>query len=123
MREYVQRIRVALAKRIGGAGLTAQLGGPSASFRLTVVKGFAQLPPVAIDVPSEDPYRNDRLERREFGSGICRLLSYGSNSGVIILDGAWGTGKSTFLKMLAEQARKCRIAGAVARGRYAAPTD
>ena len=106
MRLYVKRLRVALARKIGGASLEQRPGGLSGSLKATVALGFAQLRPALIDVPSEDPYRNDRLERREFGTGICRLLSYGTNSGVIILDGAWGTGKSTFLKMLAEQARR-----------------
>ena len=106
MRVYIERLRVVLAKKVGGVGLENRLGGLTGNLRATVSLGFAQLRPRAIDVPSEDPYQNDRLERREFGTGVCRLLSYGSNSGVIIVDGAWGTGKSTFLKMLAEQARR-----------------
>ena len=106
MRLNIERLRVSLAKKVGGVSLEERLGGLTGTLRATVSLGFAQLRPRAIDVPPEDPYQNDRLERREFGTGVCRLLSYGSNSGVIILDGAWGTGKSTFLKMLAEQARR-----------------
>ena len=107
MRLYIERLRVALAKRVGGVGLGKLLGVQiTGKVRVTLVKGFAQLRPKTIDIPYEDPYRNDRLGRREFGTAVCRLLSYGSNSGVIILDGAWGTGKSTFLKMLAEHVRR-----------------
>ena len=105
MLKQIERLRLALARRIGGAALKKQMG-PRASFNLSVRLGFAQLRPVVVEVPAEDPYRNDKLERREFGTGICRLLSYGTNSGVIFLEGAWGSGKSAFLKMLAEQARR-----------------
>ena len=105
MLKQIEWLRLALARLIGGAVLKKQMG-PRASFNLSVRLGFAQLRPVVVEVPAEDPYRNDKLERREFGTGICRLLSYGTNSGVIFLEGDWGSGKSAFLKMLAEQARK-----------------
>ncbi|MCY3772541.1 MAG: P-loop NTPase fold protein [Gemmatimonadetes bacterium] len=106
MRSYIERLRVLLAKKIGHVGLESGLGGLKGSLKAAASLGFAQLRPRMIDVPTEDPFQNDRLERREFGAAVCRLLSYGSNSGVVILDGAWGTGKSTFLKMLAKQARR-----------------
>ena len=77
--------------------------GLTATFRLSVVT--PTLRPTTIPVPKDAPYRHDKLNREEFGTGLCKLLSYGDNSGAIILDGAWGTGKSTFLKMLTEQLR------------------
>ena len=77
--------------------------GPTATLRLSVVT--PTLRPTPIPVPKDAPYRHDKLKRQEFGTGLCNLLSYGDNTGAIILNGAWGTGKSTFLKMLAEQLR------------------
>ena len=102
MRKRIERLRVAVAKWTGRSAVRHSWAVGRATGRV----GFAQLRPKAIEVPTEDPYRNDKLKRREFGTGICRLLSYGTNSGVIFLEGAWGSGKSAFLKMLAEQARR-----------------
>ena len=73
------------------------------SAELTVVT--PTLRPPTISVPKDAPYRHDKLNREEFGTGLCQLLSFGDNTVAIFLNGAWGTGKSTFLKMLAEQLR------------------
>ena len=103
MRKFIKKLRFALAKKIGGAALK-QLG-PTSSIKGHATLGYAQLRPIVAQVPKADPYRHDKLNRSEFGTAVCRLLSYGTNTGVIFIDGVWGTGKSTFLKMLAKQIR------------------
>ena len=102
MRKLIDKLRFWLAKMIGGSTLE-QLGGYGISARLDVIT--PTLRPTAIQVPKDDPYRYDKLDRQDFGTGLCKLLSFGDNSGAIFLDGEWGTGKTTFLKMLAEQLR------------------
>ena len=80
-----------------------RLGSFEVSAKLNVTT--ATLRPTTVPVPKDAPYHHDKLNRQDFGTGLCKLLSYGDNSGAIILNGKWGTGKTTFLKMLAEQLR------------------
>ena len=101
MKELINKFRFWLAKIIGGSTLK-QLG-PTASMKLSVIT--PTLRPTTIPVPKDAPYSHDKLNREDFGTGLCKLLTYGDNTGTIILDGPWGTGKTTFLKMLVEQLR------------------
>ena len=91
MRELINKLRFWLAKKIGGP--TLKKLGPTVSAKATLFT--PTLRPTYISVPKDAPYRHDKLNREEFGTGLCKLLSYGDNSGAIILDGAWGTGKTT----------------------------
>lgn len=95
MRELINKFRLWLARKIGGPSLN-RLGSFEVSANLNVTT--ATLRPTTVPVPKDAPYRHDKLNRQDFGTGLCKLLSYGDNSGAIILDGKWGTGKTTFLK-------------------------
>ena len=47
----------------------------------------------------------DIFGRAEFGRGIANLLGISSDPLIIMLDAPWGTGKTTFIKMLAGHLR------------------
>lgn len=63
------------------------------------------LRPDCFEVPEENPYQHDALDRREFANSLSKLIQFGSGSGVIALDGGWGSGKTSFVKMWAQDAR------------------
>lgn len=53
-----------------------------------------------IEIPGENPFVNDKLDR----VGLCNILTdvvsfYGQSGCVMGLDGEWGSGKTTFVKM------------------------
>jgi hypothetical protein len=47
----------------------------------------------------------DIFQRAEFGKGIANLLASSSDPLVVVLDAPWGSGKTTFIKMLAGHLR------------------
>lgn len=51
-------------------------------------------------VPEEDPFRNDKLSRRDCVEAVCQILSIADEPIVIAICSPWGTGKTTFLRML-----------------------
>jgi len=51
------------------------------------------------EIDETNPFKNDKLGRSSFALPLTTLLSGASTPYVIALDGAWGTGKTTFLKM------------------------
>ena len=54
-----------------------------------------------IEIPEEDPFKYDKLKRQSCANTFDSLVKMYSNSGcVIALNGEWGTGKTTFIKML-----------------------
>lgn len=89
-----------LAQWVGGksyGGLTA------ASARVSV--DTPDIRPEEFEFESSRPYEQDWLGRAEFGAGLSRLAQYGSGSGVVLLDGHWGCGKTTFIQMWASSMR------------------
>lgn len=50
-------------------------------------------------VEDSDGFRNDVLQRQQFGEALSNLVSRSTDELVISLDGKWGEGKSTFVKM------------------------
>lgn len=56
------------------------------------------LPPV-VDIPPDDPYRNDLFKRHEFGKSLYALFKSVEDGVVVCVDAPWGEGKSTFAKM------------------------
>lgn len=52
-----------------------------------------------LEVNSDNPFRNDRLNRKEDIEFLTSLINTLSESFVISINAPWGTGKSTFLKM------------------------
>jgi len=53
-----------------------------------------------IDVPKDNPFKYDRLNRKEEVLNISTLLQNISSPIVFSINAPWGTGKSTFLRML-----------------------
>ena len=51
------------------------------------------------EIPPQDPYKNDLLNRREFGENLTKIISQITSPLTISVNGSWGTGKTIFLKM------------------------
>lgn len=88
-----------LAVRVGGQ----KYGGPTATARVSV--STPDIRPTEYDLQPVDPYAGDWLGRGEFGAGLATLTQYGSASGVVLVDGEWGSGKTTFVRMWAASLR------------------
>lgn len=53
-----------------------------------------------IEIDKEEPYLNDKLERKPVGETLKSIIDiYGSQGCVLAINGEWGTGKTTFIKM------------------------
>jgi hypothetical protein len=52
-----------------------------------------------IEIPDEDPFRNDVLERKESAEILTQFITLTSSPFVLAIDSPWGSGKSTFLTM------------------------
>lgn len=53
-----------------------------------------------IDIPEETPFQNDKFNRQSCANVFYNLVELYSQTGcVIALNGEWGTGKTTFVKM------------------------
>lgn len=50
-------------------------------------------------VEDSDGFRNDSLQRKNFGEALSNLVTRSTDELVISLDGKWGEGKTTFVKM------------------------
>ena len=61
--------------------------------------------PQEIDIPSDDPFRNDLLNRKEPAEILTQLIDGIEGPCVLAVDAAWGAGKTTFLKMWAQHLR------------------
>ena len=64
-----------------------------------------QIQPRDIDVPAEDPFRNDLLDRKQPAEILTHLVGSIEGPCVIAVDAAWGAGKTTFLRLWAQQLR------------------
>lgn len=59
---------------------------------------------IEIEIPKEAPFTNDRLNRGPIANNLTSLSNLFSDSGAVIsLDGEWGAGKTTFVKMWKQQ--------------------
>lgn len=54
-------------------------------------------PPLIVE--ESDAFKNDVLERKAYGEALLNLVQRSNDELVISLDGRWGEGKSTFIKM------------------------
>lgn len=52
-----------------------------------------------IDIIPEDPFRNCKLGRQEYADILRQIVSIYDNGCVLAINGEWGTGKTTFVKM------------------------
>ena len=61
--------------------------------------------PREIDIPTDDPFRNDLLSRRESAEILTHLIGSINGPCVLAVDAAWGAGKTTFLRLWAQHLR------------------
>ena len=52
-----------------------------------------------ITVEKDNPFKQDAFGREGFGQSLLKLVSISSDELVISLDGKWGEGKTSFVKM------------------------
>ena len=55
--------------------------------------------PIDIEVPDDDPFANDRLDRRDQVQAIAAILTKVEGPFVLAIDAPWGEGKTTFLRI------------------------
>ena len=55
--------------------------------------------PLLIEVPADEPFKNDLLGRKPFAESLAATLGGIEGPGVFAIDGQWGTGKTTFVRM------------------------
>ena len=57
-----------------------------------------------IDISDDNPFANDKLDRTPCANTFLALIKmYASTGCVVALNGEWGTGKTTFVKMLIQR--------------------
>ena len=64
-----------------------------------------RLQPLEIDIPAEEPFRNDLLSRKEPAETLTHLVGSIEGPCVLAVDAEWGAGKTTFLKLWAQHLR------------------
>ena len=64
-----------------------------------------RIQPPLVEVPDDDPFKNDLLGRKEFAETLASTLGAIEGPGVFAIDGGWGTGKTTFVRMFSQQLR------------------
>lgn len=64
-----------------------------------------RLQPLEIDIPAEDPFKNDLLSRKEPAEVLTHLVGSIEGPCVLAVDAEWGAGKTTFLKLWAQHLR------------------
>ena len=64
-----------------------------------------RIQPREIDVPEDDPFKNDLLGRKESVEVLTHLVRSFEGPCVLAVDAAWGNGKTTFLRIWAQYLR------------------
>lgn len=64
-----------------------------------------RIQPREIDVPEDDPFKNDLLGRKESVEVLTHLVGSLEGPCVLAVDAAWGSGKTTFLRIWAQYLR------------------
>ena len=59
------------------------------------------LRPTEFEAPRENPFANDRLNRKESVESLCSIIQNAQQPLVVSVEGAYGTGKSAYLRMCA----------------------
>jgi KAP family P-loop domain len=62
--------------------------------------GDMNLNPPPFEIDKEDPFAHDKIGRQPLADRITRVLEQSGDAMVLAIDGGWGTGKSTFARML-----------------------
>ena len=72
---------------------------------MTVRQGYLtmgiRLQPLEIEIPTDDPFKNDLLSRKEPAEVLTHLVGSIEGPCVLAVDAEWGAGKTTFLKLWA----------------------
>ena len=63
-------------------------------------------PKEGFEIPEDDPFKNDKLDRRQSAEVLKDLLSNINEPFVLAVDSPYGTGKTTFLKMFTQLLKK-----------------
>ena len=50
-------------------------------------------------VAVDDAFKNDALDRQPFGEALLNIVTRSKDELVVSIDGRWGEGKTTFVKM------------------------
>ena len=61
--------------------------------------------PADIDIPADDPFKNDQLNRKYLSDTLTDLVANFESPCVIAIDAAWGAGKTTFINIWAQELR------------------
>ena len=76
---------------------------------MSIVAGITRvgiyIQPREIEIPTDDPFRNDLLSRRESAEILTHLIGSINGPCVLAVDAAWGAGKTTFLRLWAQHLR------------------
>ena len=64
-----------------------------------------RIQPLQIDIPEDEPFKNDLLGRKDTVDVLTHLLGSIEGPCVLAVDAPWGTGKTTFLKMWSQHLR------------------
>jgi hypothetical protein len=56
-----------------------------------------------IDIPVDNPFANDKLERKQIAENLTRLIESTNQPFVISIEAPWGWGKTTFINMWKSQ--------------------
>ena len=68
-----------------------------------------RIKPHDIEVPVDDPFKHDTLDRKESVEILARLIRSVDGPGVFGIDAHWGNGKTTFIRMLERFLEKCDV--------------
>ena len=60
---------------------------------------FVRLHPNEFEADPKDPFKHDKLSRRQHVEAFCSVLSGIEGPAVVLLDAPWGSGKTAFVRM------------------------
>ena len=67
-----------------------------------------RIQPEEVCVPKCEPFKYDQIGREQTAKVLTRFIDNIDGPGVLAIDGSWGAGKTTFLKMWAQYLRKLK---------------
>ncbi len=65
-----------------------------------------RIQPPDLEVPEDDPFKNDLLGRKDAAEVLTRIIGNIEGPGAIAIDAEWGAGKTTFLNMWSRHLQK-----------------